>query len=60
MSNLSGIFMFFASDLARIDIQAAIHLRLASVFQSVVLGNTFACGLASGRSWSGCQKQNMT
>jgi len=29
MSNLSGIFMFFASDLARIDIQAAIHLRLA-------------------------------
>ncbi len=45
--NLSGIFMFFACDLACVGFWAALHLRwagLAGVFQSLVFGNALACG----------------
>ena len=45
--DLPGIFVFFAGDLACIGFRTALHLQwagLASVFQSLVLGDAFAGG----------------
>lgn len=47
--DLTGLFMFFAGDLARIGIRAAFHLRWASqtgMLQSLIRGDAFASGTA--------------
>lgn len=45
--DLTGVFMFFAGNLARICFGAAFHFGrtgLTGVFQSLILGDAFACG----------------